>query len=244
MISHTPGMGQDGHRPRQGPVPRSVYWQRRAVAFMLGVCLLGLLVVTVNGMLGTGAGATKAAGSGGTHPPGGSPAQRGRTARPARSVRSARTARPRPSSPSPALPGRGERPACAARNLVLSLSTSRYWYRSGQRPQFAVDVVSVARQSCSFNLGARFVSIVISQDPERIWGSSDCTLGAGSRVVTLTRGVPAVFRVSWDRKTSAAGCMGTRRPARLGTYTATAFSDHLHSKTLIIVLAGPGVGGP
>jgi hypothetical protein len=128
---------------------------------------------------------------------------------------------------------------------VLSVSTSRYWYRSGQRPQFAVDVVSIARQPCRFNLGARFVSMVISQDPTRIWGSSDCTLGAaGSRVVTLTRGVPAVLRVSWDRETSAAGCRGTRWPARLGTYTATAFSDHLRSNTLIIVLAGPGVGGP
>jgi hypothetical protein len=215
---------------------------------MLGVSLLGLLVVTVNGMLSSGTRATTAADTAGAHPPGGSPAPPGRTARPAqaaRSVQSVRTARPRPpSSPGPALPGLGGVPACATRNLVLSLSTSRYWYRSGQRPQFDVDVVSVARRPCSFNLGTRFLSMVISQSPARIWGSSDCTVGVGSRVVTLTRGVPAVLRLSWDRETSVAGCGGTRRPARLGTYTAAAFSDHLHSNTLIIVLAGPGVGGP
>jgi hypothetical protein len=233
-------MGQDGQRSGQGPVPRSVYWQRRVVALMLGVSLLGLLVATVNGMLSSGARATKAADTAGIRPPGGRPAQPGRAVRPARTfrtfqtVRSVRTTRSRPPS----------QPACAARNVVLSLSTSRYWYHSGQRPAFAVNVVSIARQPCSFDLGARFVSMVISQDPARIWGSSDCTVGAGSRVVTLTRGVPAVLRLSWDRKTSAAGCRAARRPARLGTYTATAFSDHLHSNTLIVVLAGPGVGGP
>jgi hypothetical protein len=241
MILHTLGMGQYGQRPRQGPVPRSVYWQRRAVALMLGVSLLGLLMVTVNGMLSTGAGATRAASTASARP---QSSGRAHSARTARTARTASVARHRSPSPGASLPGLGERPACAARSVVLSLSTSRYWYQRGQEPRFAVDVVSVARRPCSFNLGARFVSMVISQGPARIWGSSDCIPGIGSRVVTLTRGVPAVLGVSWNRENSAPGCRGTRRPARLGTYTATAFSDHLHSNTLVIVLAGPGVGAP
>ena len=222
-------MGQYGKRPPQGPVPRSVYWQRRVLVLVLGVCLPGLLAVSVSGMLSSGAEATRAA--------------KTPSARPSGTVR-AHSSLTRQPSPTPALPGPGGRRACAASSVVLSLFTSRYWYRSGQKPRFAVDVVSVARRPCRFKLGAGFVSVVITYGPARIWESSDCVQGSGSRAVTLTRGVPVVLQASWDRETSAPGCRGTRRPARLGTYTATALSGRLHSNTLVIVLAGPGVGAP
>lgn len=241
---HTPGMGQYGQRPPQRPLPRSVYWQRRVIALIAGGTVLSVLALLVNGMLSTGAASGQAARTASTHAVASSQPHPGRAARASQAAQAGRATPARSPSPSPPPVAPGGRPACAARSVVLSLFTSRYWYRRGQEPRFAVDVVSVARRPCRFDLGARSVSVVITWGQTRIWGSSDCVQGTGSRAVTLTRGVPALLQVTWNRKTSAHGCPGVRRQAHLGTYTATAYSGHLHSNTLVIVLAGPGVGAP
>jgi hypothetical protein len=117
---------------------------------------------------------------------------------------------------------------------VLSLFTSRYWYRRGNEPCFSVEVVSVAGRPCRFDQGARSVSVVVTWGQTRIWASADCVQGTRSRAVTLTRGVPAVLQVTWNRQTSTHGCAGARRQTHLGTYTVAAYSGHLHSNTLVI----------
>jgi hypothetical protein len=243
-------MGQYGQRPPQKPLPRSVYWQRRVIAFILGGTVLSLLALLVNGMLSSGAASGQAAGTPSAHAAARSLPHSGRTTRAGRKARAGPTGQARPPTParssSPGSPpaGHSGRPACAARNVVLSLFTSRYWYQRGQDPRFAVDAVSVARRPCSFDMGARSVSVVVTWGQTRIWGSADCVQGTGSRVVTLVRGVPALLHVTWNRRTSAHGCPGARRQAHLGTYTVTAYSGQLHSNTLVVVLAGPGVGAP
>ncbi len=255
-------MGLYGQPPPRGPLPQSVYWQRRVIVLILGGSLLGALALTANSMLSTAAAPRQAASTASTHPGGVSKPHAGRTARASQASRhrqagqgaragqgaggsrASQAAQPGQPAAGAAPPEPGGLSACAARNVVLSLFTSRYWYKSGQKPRFAVDVVSVAPRPCRFDLGARSVSVVITWGRTRIWRSSDCVQGPGSRAVALTRGVPAVIDVTWNRRTSAPGCPGAGGQVHLGTYTATAHSGHLHSGTLVIVLAGPGVGAP
>ncbi len=135
--------------------------------------------------------------------------------------------------------------ACPRGSVVLSLFTSKYRYLARQAPRFQLDVVSTAPRPCSFGLGAKNVQLVIKAGGERrVWDSADCVRLAGHRMGRLTRGVPAVLRISWDRKTSAAGCRLPGQPARPGTYTATARSGPLRSPALIFVLAGRGIAVP
>lgn len=135
--------------------------------------------------------------------------------------------------------------ACPRGSVVLSLFTSTYRYLARQAPRFQLDVVSTAPRPCSFDLGAENVQLVIKAGGERrVWDSADCVRSAGHRMSRLTRGVPAVLRISWDRKTSAAGCRLPGQPAQPGTYTATARSGPLRSPSLIFVLAGRGVAVP
>jgi hypothetical protein len=108
-----------------------------------------------------------------------------------------------------------------------------------------VDVVSTAARPCSFDLGAKNVQLVIRAGGERrVWDSADCVRSAGHRMGRLTRGVPAVLRISWDRKTSVAGCRLPGKAAQPDTYTATARSGALRTQSLIFVLGGPGVAVP
>ncbi len=159
-----------------------------------------------------------------------------------------RRANPRPSALSPGgstAPFAGSQPpACARGAVVLSLHSPRSEYKPGKLPTFVVDAVSTGSRPCSFNLGTRFVSVVVASGHARIWNSATCVRRTGSRIVVLRRGVPAVFSVSWNRRTTPPGCRGSGSAVRAGTYTVVAFSDHLRSETMVFVLSGPGVAVP
>lgn len=134
---------------------------------------------------------------------------------------------------------------CADKDVVLSLSSPRYWYGAGHMPTFTVDVVSTATRPCSFNVGSRFLAVVVSAGGRtRIWSSSDCTHSAGSRTVALARGVPEAIGVTWDRKTSSPDCTLARATVQPGAFTATAVSGPLRSQAKIFVLGAPGVAVP
>jgi hypothetical protein len=241
-----------------------VYWRRRVFVLVAAIGVLVLIAWTLNGALGGAGNARQAAdtthtGQHGHHvmaaaaatsaaPP--TPAatatpQPTATASPQRDQAKHSQAKHGPQHAGHAAAGKGSAGACPRGSVVLSLFTPKYHYAGRQPPRFEVDVVSTAARPCSFNVGAKYVQVVIRAGGERrVWGSADCVQSAGSRMERLTRGVPAVLRISWDRKTSAPGCRAPGQAAQSGTYTATARSGPLHSQSLIFVLGGPHVAVP
>jgi hypothetical protein len=113
---------------------------------------------------------------------------------------------------------------------VLSLFAGQDSYGPGQLPVFDVDVVSTSPRTCTFNVGPKFLALVITSNGTRVWSSADCVAGAGSLVTDLVKGVPAVLPISWGRQTSTPGCVmaATRVPG--GTYEASAAHGRLVSK--------------
>jgi hypothetical protein len=135
-------------------------------------------------------------------------------------------------------------PACGRGDVVLSLSSPRYWYQRGRWPLFGVAAVSTAARPCRFNMGSRLATVVVASGRTRIWGSADCVHGSGSQSVVLSRGVPAVRWIYWDRATSSPGCRPPHLPVRQGAYTAIAFDGQLSSQVLVIILGRPGTSLP
>jgi hypothetical protein len=113
---------------------------------------------------------------------------------------------------------------------VLSLFTSQDSYGPGQLPVFDLDVVSTSPRTCTFNVGPKFLALVITSGGARIWSSADCVAGAGSLVTDLIKGVPAVLPISWGRQTSTPGCADPATGVPSGTYTAAASHGRLVSK--------------
>jgi hypothetical protein len=246
-------MGQDpaggarsprGARTRPTRISPITYWRRRVLVFTVGIGLLTALSWTVNGVLAARSSADHAASPGDARGAGSATAHasRGR-ALPASSP----SPRPKPaSSPHRSTahsPAAGTALACAPEAVTLRLSSPQYWYQAGKIPRFTVHAVSSEGQPCRFNMGTRFVSVVVASD-QRVWSSADCVSGGGSNMVVLTRGVPAVLSVSWDRKTSSPGCGGTSHAVAPGEYSVTAVAGQLRSKTVNLVLGAPGASGP
>ena len=252
MAGNVPG---DRKSPGQG----GVYWRRRVIALGAGIVLVGLVAWTVNGALSGGPATPSAQISrvttshrGQPTEPGSSAATRSPAPSPSATTATGHPAsrRSRDSHPGRGGTGRAGRPpgpagACRQNDIVLSLFTARYEYPAHESPQFQVDVVSTAPAPCTFVLGAGHVQLVVKAGGiHRVWDSADCAPRARPQVTRLTRGVPAVLPLSWDRKASAPGCPAPRRPARAGTYTATAYSGRLSSRSVIFVLRAPGITVP
>jgi hypothetical protein len=112
--------------------------------------------------------------------------------------------------------------ACKPGDVVLSLLVDQGSYGQGQLPEFDVNVVSTATRTCGFNVGAKYLSLVVRAHGKRVWASVKCAAGHGTLTTNLARGVPVIVPVSWNRQTSALACQGTGQPAPAGRYTASA----------------------
>jgi len=124
----------------------------------------------------------------------------------------------------------GVRPAfCGRHAVVLSLFLAQDRYSSRQTPGFDLNVVSTQQVSCSFNVGARRLALVITEGSARIWSSADCVNGVGELITELSRGVPTVLAIGWNRVTSSPGCSSRERRVPPGVYTAYAVDGTLVS---------------
>lgn len=129
--------------------------------------------------------------------------------------------------------------------MTLTLSSPQYWYQAGTTPRFTVRAASTESQPCHFDMGARFVSVIIdSSSGRQIWSSADCVSGSGSHSVVLASGTDAALHVSWDRRASSAGCGDAGSLVRPGEYRIAAVAGADHSKSVNIVLGAKGVSGP
>lgn len=248
-------MGPNAPGDQQRAPQPEIFWRRRAIALALGIAVVGLLAWAVNGVIGGGSATSQTADishakkaepipASAPTTPSVNPSGAGASATQSpTSTRSATpTATPTPTRKMVSVSHTGD--GCPAGDVVISLSAAGQSYSPGVLPEFGVTVVSTAAHTCAFGIGAKDVRVVINSGPARIWASSDCSAGAGSRITRLARGVPVTLHMSWNRKTSAPGCGPAGIVARPGTYTATVYSGQLRSNTLVFVLRGAGIAQP
>lgn len=231
-------MGMNTFRYQGEEREPATYWRRRFVALVIGLAVLAIIAWAFSGALSAGAAARAAGGSRSGRPGGpgagaaaatGSAASGSASASPPSSAAAVShgdgpKALPATGSAGPHVTG-GVAGRCSRKEVVVSLAPGPGSVEPGELPQFDVDVVSTAGQACRFNVGLKYVALVISSGAARIWSSADCVKGPGSLVTELQRGVPTVLTISWDRERSAPGCAGPAPQVAAGFYTATATVD-------------------
>jgi hypothetical protein len=219
--------------------PQAVYWRRRLVALAVALAVLSLIAWAFFGALGL------------SLSPSAAPSAAGRTSHgrsgqgSAGQGSSGQGGAPAGGSPSPAAASsgtarRGHRSSvqtCARGSVVLSLLATQSDYSGRQFPQFTIDVVSTAGATCTLNVGARHIALVIRSGSDRVWSSADCPRGSGSLISDLERGVPTTLPITWNRQTSAPGCSGPSTGLPAGVYAATVTDGGLASNTVTFRLS-------
>jgi hypothetical protein len=198
----------------------TTYWRRRFVALAVGLSILALVTWAISGAMGGSAPAVNAAATKTVH--GSLPTA---PASPAGGAAPATTGGRRPGHGHPARPAAARTAAlqpCPAADVVLSLFSSQASYSVRQTPEFEVDVVSTASQTCTFDIGARHLWLQVKTGAVRVWTSADCAEGQASLVTALHRGVPTVVAIGWNGQISSPGCPVPGAAAGHGSYTAVA----------------------
>lgn len=223
----------------------AMYWRRRLVALTVGLAVLAVIAWAFNGAIGgmaTPGGSTAAtgtgSGSGGSGSGGSGSGGSGSGGTTSGSGSGTGASQQQDlgggsgASPSASASPQATASACPHGAVVLSLINAQPTYGHGQLPQFTVDVVATASPTCTFNVGASHIALVIRSGTERVWSSADCVQGAGDLVTDLQRGVPTVLPISWNRQPSAPGCRAQSGSVPDGIYTATAADGWLRSNTV------------
>jgi hypothetical protein len=244
-------MDPNAYREEASADQPDAYRRRRAVALVAGLGLLGLLVWAFAGGGGKPA----------TTPPTGStqtyrlvPAAASRSAAASSPAGAGATtagaASPGPSGlPSPPVtqagrvagqttpgesPGAGQDAGgpCPAGTVVLSVFSSRPSYSGAQDPRFSVYAVSTAVLPCTFELGPGTVHLEVMSSGRIIWDSGDCARSADTWVARLSRGVPALESITWNRTITLPGCVTLASSTRAGTYQVQALTASVSSAVL------------
>ena len=205
------------------------YWRRRFVTLVLGLSVLAAVAWAFSGSRSSPAAAPPASSARTLHGGGPSPA-----VTPAGHGAGLGAASTRNHSPAAhaKTAGTGGVLPCPAGAVVISLFPGQASYSRRQTPQFEVDVVSTASQSCTFDIGSRHVQLAIASGRLRIWSSGDCAQGDTSLVTELRRGVPTVVPIGWKGQRSLPGCPVPGAGGR-GSYTAVASAGSLRSNAVV-----------
>jgi len=218
------------------------------MALLAGLGLIGVLVWALAG--GGGKPAAPPAGSSQTYRL--LPAAASRTAAASGRATASRSAPAMPASARPdasGLPAPSATPdqdagqltpggTCAPGTVVLSVFSTRPRYSGGQDPKFAVYAVSTAVGSCTFDLGPGALHLEVMSSGRVIWDSGDCARSDSTWMARLSRGVPVLESITWNRTITLPGCVTLASSVRAGTYQAQASTASVASAVLSFRLAG------
>jgi hypothetical protein len=228
-----------------GPLPASVYWRRRALAFAAVVAVLLVLWAVLPGG-GDDRPRDSAAAAGSPSPT--EPAAAATSVDPSGLTASAApgdpgragdgpatTAAPPPTTPSPT-PRPVPPKACADSALRLTVAPARPAYVVGQAPVLRLQVRNAGTLSCIRDLGAALQEVLLYRGSQRLWSSNDCYPEGERDVEVLGPGVVYTFSVTWSGLSSQPRCAGTRTRVGAGSYTLIGRLGTLISPRTPIVL--------
>jgi len=213
---------------------------------------LGLIGVLVWAFAGGGGGKPASSPTASSRTYGLLPAAASRTAA---ASHGAAAARSRPATSASARPDASSRPApsatpdqdagqlalggpCAPGTVVLSVFSTRPSYSGWQDPKFSVYAVSTSVGSCTFDLGPGTLHLEVMSSGRIVWDSGDCARSDNTWTARLSRGVPVLESITWNRTITLPGCVTLASSARAGTYQAQASTASAASAVLSFRLAG------
>lgn len=242
-----------------GPLPKQVYWRRRALAVAVVVLALVLVVWIISALAG-GSPPKPAAQqsplapstSSATAPPA-TPAPAAATTEP--STTPAEVPATPPASPvapasSPTSPPSTSQapptstaaappaPVCIDPSIAVVAQVAQPSYPVGQEPVFRILISNVGKTPCARDLNAALQSVTVftADGATRLWSSNDCYPGKSTDVPTLAPGEVKTFSVKWSGTTSEPTCTADRTRVPAGQYRVVASLGKLASAPVLFTL--------
>ena len=233
-----------------GPLPRQIYWRRRALALGIAAVVVGVIAAIVVWIMTTSSGAaTKPAANPSataaptaTPLPGENPEVKSPVVPPAEN-------RPPPTptptaavTPAPVLK---EGDDCPDSTLAVKGITNQPDYVVGDQPKFTMVVTNIGLVGCKRDVGASVLAAyVYSLDNTRLWSNLDCAPSNETLVKTFSPGEQVTTEVTWTGMGSAPNCPLPLKPIGPGTYNLIVQLGNLRSSPVPFVLAESAPAAP
>lgn len=239
-----------------GPLPRQIYWRRRALALGIAVLVIGIIaaVVAVVAMNSTSneqptANESPAAEAAPPPLPGENPEVKSPIQPPAQQ---APPPTPTPTAAVVPPPILKEGDDCPDSTLAVKGITNQPQFIVGDQPKFTMVVTNIGLVACQRDVGAAVLAAyVYSLDNERLWSNLDCAPSNETLIKTFQPGEQVTTEVTWTGMGSAPNCPLPRQPIGPGTYNLVVQLGNLRSATVPFILAPsaeaippPGDGAP
>jgi len=232
-----------------GPLPRQIYWRRRALALGIAVLVIGVIaavvvMVVMNSTSSPAKPAQKPAPTQAAAPtplPGENPEVKTPVMPPAQQ---APAPTPTPTAAVVPPPVLKEGDDCPDSTLAVKGITNQPQYVVGDQPKFTMVVTNIGLVACQRDVGAAVLAAyVYSLDNQRLWSNLDCAPSNETLVKTFQPGEQVTTEVTWTGMGSAPQCPLPRQPIGPGTYNLVVQLGNLRSATVPFILA-PAAAAP
>ncbi|QZT62382.1 hypothetical protein [Mycolicibacterium austroafricanum] len=233
-----------------GPLPRQIYWRRRALALGIAVLVIGIVVavvavVVLNSTSNEAPTANESAPTAEAAPPplpGENPEVKSPIQPPAQQ---APPPTPTPTAAVVPPPILKEGDDCPDSTLAVKGITNQPQYVVGDQPKFTMVVTNIGLVACQRDVGAAVLAAyVYSLDNQRLWSNLDCAPSNETLIKTFQPGEQVTTEVTWTGMGSAPNCPLPRQPIGPGTYNLVVQLGNLRSATVPFMLAQPAQAPP
>ncbi|WP_139982710.1 hypothetical protein [Nocardioides litoris] len=218
----------------RGPLPRAVYWRRRAVLAGTAVLLLVATVDLVGGDDGPPPAAETAARTGAepsapastpsdplVGPTAGEQGRGGRNGGNGGNGKG-RGARPQPTAPTtPAAPA-PPAPSGTCDDADVLVTPVMSSAEAGRPVLVTLSLRTRTALACTWQIDREHLAYTITSDGEDVWSSSECPAQVPSDPVVLRRDFITTYRLAWNGRESSRECPSGMDRAPAGTYEVQA----------------------
>jgi len=231
----------------QGPLPREIYWRRRAVALGIAVLVIGIIVAVVvvvfnnSGSRSENTAAEQPVPTEEAEPeptPTPLPGEDPEVKTPIQPPPQQQPQTPTPTTAVTPPPPLKEGDDCPDSTLAVKGYTSQPQYVLGDQPKFTMVVTNIGLVACKRDVGAAVLAAyVYSLDNQRLWSNLDCAPSNETLIKTFNPGEQVTTEVTWTGMGSQPGCPLPRQPIGPGTYNLVVQLGNLRSAAVPFVIA-------
>lgn len=227
-----------------GPLPRQIYWRRRALAagiaaLVIAIVVAVITVVVLNTRSTEQPAASETADQTEQAAPPPLPGENPEVKSPIQPP--AQQAPPPTPTPTAAVvppPILKEGDDCPDSTLAVKGITNQPQFIVGDQPKFTMVVTNIGLVACQRDVGAAVLAAyVYSLDNQRLWSNLDCAPSNETLIKTFQPGEQVTTEVTWTGMGSAPNCPLPRQPIGAGTYNLVVQLGNLRSAPVPFILA-------
>jgi hypothetical protein len=207
-------------RPR-GPLPRRVYWVRRALVLAVALGLVFGIAQLLGGSGGSDGEAARVVGAEpSTSAPGdGATGDASPQADPTRGTKGKRDKGSRKTTKTPTPLAMPTGP-CRSEDVVVTPKVRETAY-AGSLVHLRLKLTTTGSPACTWTVSPETLVVRITSGDDRIWSSQDCPDAVPQTDVVARKDVPAKVDMGWAARRSDSGCTPQRGWAQPGFYHVT-----------------------